>query len=1005
MADVAISQKPTSTVTNHGAPSRVNGTWGWNTSCKVTSWAKNKKNKARATSMVEMWELGMGKNYKDKKGNWVIKNPRWEKEVSLEYTGKFTAWLNSGQHWSNGFDGATRQSFYPCVKDKNGKAIREGRVIYNLWHSIFLKNSKGRGAASKAKTELRPPRAPKLAAPVHHKEKGYVTCEITYDKGWNDNEECYDCYWEIWAKDTRRDESKPRLISSGENTNTKFTIRYDVYDRMNLTYSEYVEITFKAYTRGLRGNCVDSQGRTKWVTRTKVVSYPAQAYFYRGSNGKGDPLVVSGNSDNDKVTANIRTGATRTHPVTMVKLERLVNSDYEKAVDIPGTAEWEETGAVDNGNCIGLADSVANLRPIAGKHTWLRLKTIHDHEEMFYRYSAPWEVSALYRPPQTATDDKIDILSAIPGEDGESAEVLVGWNDTGDPATGTEITWSDYRNAWKSNEEPDNYEFTWSDGSITYGEKSYGGSATVYLKGLEKGRKYYIRARRYKDTEGSERTFSEYATAVVYPATEANSVVLHAPAFIPRGQSLALSWALTSDYDQTHWEILTGATKVVDVIGLVDGVETVIGHAFAWDGDTTIVEQGDDALGACVISAERLSGITSDEGYVPLSVVVSTGGERVESPIQMVGIADPPTISMTVPATVTAQAPSIEFTSSGTPNISLVITAQGTSNYLPSGSSTQVEGDTVYAVTLAPEWTLGTPNTTSITLPDNLELWDGSIYSVVASATDPDTLLVSESVAGRFEVEWEHQAPKPSSSITITPHDEIDADGNRRRYVTIQLVPPEDAAEGDLYDVYRVTPDGAYLIASALDMNAVVTDNFAPFGGTEKWYRVATVTADGDVDFEDYDYDLPGTDLRIDFGNRYVELPYNITIGDSYQKDFEARAHLGQDRPEGYWNENITRTASLATDVIKVADEEKIADLRDLAHYSGACFVRTTTGMAYQANVTVGGLDIAYNNARVAVSIDATEVALTDEYMGTYALPDPGDVPPETPVDEDVSSS
>lgn len=199
---------------------------------------------------------------------------------------------------------------------------------------------------------------------------------------------------------------------------------------------------------------------------------------------------------------------------------------------------------------------------------------------------------------------------------------------------------------------------------------------------------------------------------------------------------------------------------------------------------------------------------------------------------------------------------------------------------------------------------------------------------------------------------------------------------------------PEDI-DGDRYDVYRVTPDGPYLIASGCTLDEEVTDPYSPFGGSEKGYRVASRTIDGDVDWSDYEYDLPGRGMRIDFGGDYVELPYNVAWSDSYSKDFESRSHIGESKSQGYWNDSVVRRASMSTDLIKVSEQSKAAKLRKLAQYPHPCFVRTSDGCAYEANVDVG-LSPRFRSLAIGVSLDVTEIGLTDEFRGTIPASDNG---------------
>jgi hypothetical protein len=82
---------------------------------------------------------------------------------------------------------------------------------------------------------------------------------------------------------------------------------------------------------------------------------------------------------------------------------------------------------------------------------------------------------------------------------------------------------------------------------------------------------------------------------------------------------------------------------------------------------------------------------------------------------------------------------------------------------------------------------------------------------------------------------------------------------------------------------------------------------------------------------------------------------------------------------DGYWNSNITRTASLNSDLIRLTQQDSIDRARALARYPGAVFVRTPDGSAYVADVQVS--DLSTEGQMTAIAIDATEIGLTSEYM------------------------
>ena len=103
---------------------------------------------------------------------------------------------------------------------------------------------------------------------------------------------------------------------------------------------------------------------------------------------------------------------------------------------------------------------------------------------------------------ESASDDKCSILSA--DVTGTTAKLTIGINED-NQNEGTEITWADNADAWQSNEQPNSFNATWPRES-NGGDASWPYKQIVYLRGLEAGKTYWIRARRYTSS-----TFSGYS--------------------------------------------------------------------------------------------------------------------------------------------------------------------------------------------------------------------------------------------------------------------------------------------------------------------------------------------------------------------------------------------------------------------------------------------------------------------------------------------------------------
>ena len=923
----------------------------------------DKKNGRRATGMDVTWRLGIAGKDPSKvieTGNESLKTSR----INLN-------------NLTSGSKTYTRNSFYP----KSSKKL--AYVAVNV--SPF--NSKGNTKETETATRnFKKPRKPSIGSWSFNSESGTVSNTITTNAG-NDYLERYDTRYQMIIQDTNQNKTWKRYDTS--STNTSIPLSYDVQNYQQLSYKQYVKITIKAFARGYAGN-------SDKVSKTYYVAYPAQPTITNVS--------VSSTDSTGKCTVYVKTNSSTTHPVDRVKLEYLANCTYAKESDIPGTETWTDSNIIDDAECKALAVGVTNLIPDAGKYTWVRVKSYHIVEALC-RYSKPVMVDQLETPAATATDESVTILATAAGADGKSIIATLGWNETGtDDATGTELTWSTAEDAWRSTDDPDAYTFTWSDGPITDNNTTYNDSAVITIKNLDDATLYYIRARRYLEDETT--SYSPYSdTATQLTSERPEAVVASCPVYVASNSALPVTWTFSGNSLQTSWQI-------VDTSG-------------------TIIASGEGSIGSTQINANRIAEFASG-GSLTFTVQVSTGSGFVVSEQHTVRIVDPPTLTLTATTPLTAQPYSFTATSNAECNLLAIVTSQGTVNQAPNGIKRQTAGDTIWSDLLTPEWTAGTNNyTTTITLPSGLDFLDLGSYTLSVIAIDTETELQSDESVADFTVEWSHQAVAPvqqtfsvtadttvdadtvyytyadsvytevtplgsenphalgwyvmteTSFVTLTPIDTIDADGIHHQSVQIVLTAPTGSAQTDVYDIYRMTGDGVYLIGESFPLTYTAIDEYAPFGDAlTQSYRIALRTVDGDVEFSDIEYVAPGRHMRFDWPGGTLELPYNIQIDDKYKKDVEIRQHMDGSN-DAYWNSNITRTGSLRSDLIRLEQQEDVVLARMLAHYSGPVFVRTPDGSAYEADVQVS--DMSTDGLLETIAIDATEIGLTNE----FALPVP----------------
>ena len=1105
-----IIAKPDKGVFNVSAPTIGNGDRVFTTNWVVFDSQKSDKNGKRITTIRRVWQVNSKINFNMSKNYPLLIANDVGKDVTQTQLN-----LNSFKANTGDFE---RKDFYP-FKDSKGNY----RTITSLSCTVYTKNNIGLGPAKSASRNLEAPREPVISDPTFNAETGHLTFTITTDAG-NDLHERYDTYYEIEVYDTYDQSRSGKQVQKGTDQSTSFTVSYDAEDYMQMGHGDYIRVTLRTYARGLYGD-------SKTVSSTYYISYPSRPSILGAD--------ISSEDSTGKCTVSIDTNNKQTaHPVDGVKLEYLTNVEYATAEAIPGDVDWKDTGIVDDGDCTALSVAVTELIPDRGKYTWLRVKSWHAAEGRLFRYSAYKPI--LYKPAATAEDEEIKVLSAVPAQGGKSISVHLGWNANGtDDATGTELSWSNELDTWKSTKDPERYQFTWSDGEIylltddatvisgktyytksgnTYTEVSepssaslstyyerWRDSATIVIKGLTEGEKYYVKARRY--LEGDTTTYSEYSQVKECVTNQIpDSIVLLCDDFVPKGSPLPVYWTFSGNGIQTEWQMQSitnairayprnGATALsASWLSLTNGGSALtpstgnvyilmqgsgaylVNTIYKWNGTAYVaseaktIAKGTGSTGFAQIDAQTLARHSVDD-VLTIRAGASTGSDFVWSDWKTVSIVSAPTLEVTANNTLTAQPFSFDAEVSTPCRLLIIISSDGASSQFPTGARIQTAGDTIYSDVVSPSWgeyqltedvaidssktyyELGEDGFYSIVAePDvadiatyyefaytgeatvtasaGLDFWNLGNYKLSVTAIDDATGLQSATVEKSFSVNWTNTAFNPAggyklttdtaietgklyytrsgsgteespyvytvvdepsvsslssyyeyvSYVTLTPIDETADDGKHRKAVQIDLSAPSTAGENDVYDIYRLSGDGAQLIGEGLPLEYSVVDEYAPYGeGITLYYRVVVRTEDGDINFADFEYVADGDYLRFDWDGYYLESPYSVSVVDSYSKDVDIRQHM-DGSSAGYWNNNIQKKGSLSTDVIKIIQPTEADLARQLARYAGTVFVRTPNGEAYEADVQVTDLSLK-NKAVYSIAFDATEVGLTKAFM------------------------
>lgn len=397
-----------------------------------------------------------------------------------------------------------------------------------------------------------------------------------------------------------------------------------------------------------------------------------------------------------------------------------------------------------------------------------------------------------------------------------------------------------------------------------------------------------------------------------------------------------------------------------------------------------------------------------------IGVGVSTGGQQKLSYANTVGaftgckaviVASRPGCDVTAAATLTASPLQFRvFTDDGTANAIVKITSRGVSVNYPDGDMEQANGDYVWSTEIsAAEWKMTQLGPTvienfdsddykygyyaDVTVDEHADIWQNGIYDIRAHAVSGySKLLTSDEAVATVNVDYSRQPEMPG--INSRCETRAAKDGNP--YVEIYCAPPSNFDGFDHCNVYRVTPDGAYLIAEGVRFGTVVTDPYPPFSKVASLrYALTTVTTDGMTSTREIPYALRRHGLRFDWNGKYVELPYDIELSDAFSKDVDVRKH--QDGTiSAHWNPAVERTLSAGTKLIKKVELYEASQfelVREMAQYPGAVLVRAHNGICFAANVDVTGLTDNFDSLVSPVSIECTEIALPESYMATGIQP------------------
>lgn len=530
---------------------------------------------------------------------------------------------------------------------------------------------------------------------------------------------------------------------------------------------------------------------------------------------------------------------------------------------------------------------------------------------------------------------------AVTSEDLDGA-VRLSWGAcTWSDATQIEITWADYDKAWESTEQPSSYIID------TVRATSW------IVKGLTVGKTWYFRVR-FAQVDGDDTIEGPWSSTVSIDLTSVpdDPVLTLSKTVVNQGGSVTARWAFSSSdgTTQAYAEIRSveysssGTISYGDLVAKVSTAQT-LELALDWTADTT---------------------------YYFAVRVASTSGQlsSYSAPVSLY-VTDP--VSVSISSTSLSEDDS-EYTLTELP---LTVTATG------AGSS----GTTILTITRAAEYHLDRPDETdsdgyegetiasytqtgedeiTIELEDLLgSLDDGALYYLNATAEDSYGQTDTEQIL--FKVAWTHKAEAPSVTILTDIY---------QRITKITPVAPSNWISGDVCDIYRLTVDKPELIYEGADFGTTYVDPYPGFGEV-CGHRLVTRTANGDYTTDSglgwydsgyNDGDVLYDDLMvIDVDGEQIELPYELSLSNRWDKDFKRTKYLGGSI-QGDWNPAVTRDLTANTVLIRSDDLDKQVSMRGLAGFAGIAHVRTPDGSSFPADVQIQE-NQSFDSARISYTL------------------------------------
>ena len=818
---------------------------------------------------------------------------------------------------------------------------------------------------------------------------------------------------------------------------------------------------------------------------------PVQSFTTPKATAANDKCgIVSVTKHSDGLGANVVVGWTEDTANDGTELSWSTDKDAWRSNKQPETmqATWSDKESQSSSWAKTQKISLHGLE--RGETYYIRARRyLDDDDGTTYSPYAPTTSITLPAEKKSEDDVRCGLVSVTGLSDGTSAEVVVGWD--GDH-TGCEVTWSKDPNAWESSEPPKSTTFDWqdeknkswyyektSDTSIKSGKNYYtrsgsgtdaspyvytkvqspvaaslstyyerknrwGHTSTLYLRDLEEGETYYVKARSYHESSDGT-TWSDYTEDMsVTPFSAPESVTLSAPSAVARGKSIDCYWEVSSELEQAEWAIhKVGQRK-------------------------KSIASGSGSLCHASIPASKYNGLST----ISFFVSSSCGGGFTDSNTVSVGIADYPSCEAACAATLTSQPSYFEvYTDNNAATLICVLRANGITVSAPDGDRDQLAGDVVWSDTVTPLWSSTTWNQTmlrsqlaskrsaaltarnsAISAATFTQTTDTSVnrdttYYAASGGSyvkknptgseNPSTegwyviqdaaenLAVENAISAYADADSAYSAhPSAGACIKalVTLPDGLELWDGATYTLSVQAVEPvaslvSETAECEFavgWSHQAVTPT-ATVTPDVTDRSVAITLS-SPTGATSgdvyDVYRTvpgghvlvaSSIPLTGSVADPYAPFGMGNLHYRIalrtpDGDFEFADFPYEMKVGGSrfdwggsfvelpynvQLSESYSKDHETRSHADGSVNGYYGPSVEMSGSVasdVVKVDHETLQLLREMAKFPGAVFCRSSNGLAFQCNANVSELGTSYISGAVPVSIDLTYENLTEQY-------------------------